>query len=89
MNYIHDDGSYKHPLRSRLGSRASSVASSAPWPRTRNISTQSSDSALSSASSGAGRWSPASGRSVTDQVPPLLLIVSSQDKYMTGHWTPR
>ena len=69
MNYIHDDGSYKHPLRSRLGSRASSVASSAPWPRTRNISTQSSDSALSSASSGAGRWSPASGRSVSDQVP--------------------
>ena len=77
MNYIHDDGSYKHPLRSRLGSRASSVASSAPWPRTRNTSTQSTDLALSSASSRAGRWSPASGRSVSDQVAPSLVIVPS------------
>ena len=39
VNYIHDDGSYLKPLRSRLSSRASSIVST--QGRTRNTSTQS------------------------------------------------
>merc|ERR1711963_850565 len=60
VNYVHDDGSYLKPLRSRLSSRASSIVS---LPRTRNCSTQSEASFTSSA-----RTRNSSAGSVRDQV---------------------
>jgi len=67
VNYIHDDGSYLRPLRSRLSSRASSVISSASKPRTRNISTQS-DTTIMSPLSSSTRTRNSSSGSTSDQV---------------------
>ena len=68
VNYIHDDGSFLRPLRSRMTSRASSVVTSASGrPRTRNISTQS-DSSWSSGTV-SGRTRNSSSGSISDQVP--------------------
>ena len=63
VDHVHGDGSYKAPLRSRLSSRASSVATSFR-PRTRNMSTQS-DSSLASMTA---RSRNSSSGSSSDQV---------------------
>merc|ERR1711963_1295882 len=71
VNYVHDDGSYLKPLRSRLSSRASSIVS---LPRTRNSSTQSEASFTSSA-----RTRNSSAGSIRDQVI-VTRVVSEFDK---------
>ena len=71
VNYVHDDGSYLKPLRSRLSSRASSIVS---LPRTRNCSTQSEASFTSSA-----RTRNSSAGSIRDQVI-VTRVVSEFDK---------
>ena len=62
VNYVHDDGSFLKPLRSRLNSRASSIVSTST-PRTRNTSTQSEASFATSA----GRTRNSSSGSLSDQ----------------------
>jgi len=78
VNYIHDDGSYLRPLRSRLSSRASSVISSPAKPRTRNISTQS-DTTFSSISSSTRTRNSSSGSS-SDQVVITSVTSAIDDK---------